>query len=108
MKTIQSLEHANSILKEERAVLVLLKSYNCSVCDAVQVQLTEWLKGRAMLTVLKAQIEDVPEVSGQWTVFTAPNLVLFVDGKEIWRGSRFIRWEELDDVVGCYIDSGKK
>ncbi|WP_051314891.1 thioredoxin domain-containing protein [Alteribacter aurantiacus] len=99
MEKVTSYEEMGRILANERAVLVLLKSRQCSVCDAVGAQLLEWEKGVQEVSVKSVQIEEVPEVSGQWTVFTAPTLVFFVEEKEVWRGSRFIRWDELDRVI---------
>ncbi|MBM7095059.1 thioredoxin family protein [Bacillus sp. H-16] len=99
LEKITSYEEAEGVVRDGDPVLVLVKSRRCSVCDAVEVQLLEWREKNRQVRIRSLQMEDVPEAAGQWTVFAAPTLVFFHNGSEVWRGSRFIRWEELDRVT---------
>ena len=43
---------------------------------------------------------EVPEIAGQLSLFTAPVVLLFNEGKEYARFARFIRMEELKHRLG--------
>ncbi len=45
----------------------------------------------------------MPEVSGEFLVFTVPTILVFYDGKEIIRQSRFIQFEKLNEDILKYI-----
>ena len=44
---------------------------------------------------IQVSADDIPEVASQFTVFTVPALLLFVEGKEVIREARFVVMEEL-------------
>ena len=43
----------------------------------------------------KVNVAEVPEIAGQLSLFTAPVVLLFNEGKEYARFARFIQMEEL-------------
>lgn len=48
---------------------------------------------------------DVPEVAGQFTVFTVPALLLFVEGKETIREARFVVMDDLHDKFTRVVEN---
>jgi thioredoxin-like negative regulator of GroEL len=50
------------------------------------------------------RIDDVPELAGKFSVFTAPTLILFVEGKEMVRKARFVVMQELEADIKKYYD----
>ncbi|WP_167553282.1 thioredoxin family protein [Evansella clarkii] len=99
MEKTESVEEIRSIIKEEEKVLLLIKTSNCSVCTAVEQQLDEFLHEREGLKAIKINIKDDQKVSGEYMVLTAPAVILFFHGKEIWRGARFISFSEMEQVL---------
>ncbi|WP_171051875.1 thioredoxin family protein [Alteribacter natronophilus] len=96
---VTSFEQMLGRLEEHTQVIVLLKSRSCSVCEAVETQALEFSAAFPDVHFAGVQLEDVPEIRGQWTVFSAPTILFFYHGKEVWRGSRFISWDELGAAV---------
>ncbi|UTR08933.1 thioredoxin family protein [Evansella sp. LMS18] len=99
MEKAVSVEEIRSIVKAEEKVLLLIKTSNCTVCTAVEQQLNEFLHERIGLKAIKINIKDDQKVSGEYMVLTAPAVILFFQGKEIWRGARFISFSELEQVL---------
>ncbi|MFS0578868.1 hypothetical protein [Brevibacillus sp. 179-C9.3 HS] len=50
-------------------------------------------------------IEKAPFISGEFLVFTAPTILLFADGKEVFRQARFISFDELERVLKIAIEA---
>ncbi|WP_156817018.1 thioredoxin family protein [Salsuginibacillus kocurii] len=65
-------------------------------------QLAEWANNWPQLPIYSADREQVASFAGQHLLFAAPTLLLFMEGKEVWRGSRFIDWDELNRVVHLF------
>ncbi|PYZ96830.1 hypothetical protein CR205_14215 [Alteribacter lacisalsi] len=97
LRKIESFEEVKDFVSSSDRAIVLLKSKNCTVCEAVERQLEEQFHNE--IVYAKGQIEDVPEARGQWTVFSAPTVLFFFEGREVWRGSRFIDWDDLNRMI---------
>lgn len=55
------------------------------------------------LDVLKVDLGSQPLIKGQFTVFSAPTVLLFSKGREILRESRFIDFEKIDKTLNSLI-----
>jgi thioredoxin-like negative regulator of GroEL len=94
MKQIGSYGEWVNIAKGERALLLFVKTDNCSVCDGLYPQV-EALEADFPTPFYKVNVAEVPEIAGQLTLFTAPVVLLFYEGKEYVRFARFVQMEEL-------------
>lgn len=102
MRAIESMDELKTEIQTEEAFLLLIKTENCSVCEAVEQQINQGVLKEAELPVKKVLLKDVPEVSGEFLVFTSPTLLLFLDGKEQWRGSRFVSYDEIIRIMSLW------
>lgn len=48
----------------------------------------------------KIEMSKLPEAVGSFSIFTTPTLLLFIDGKETIRESRFISVVQLEAKIG--------
>jgi thioredoxin-like negative regulator of GroEL len=48
------------------------------------------------LTSFYTDITEEPLIAGQFLVYSGPTVLLLMDGKEVYRGSQFIDFEELE------------
>ncbi|WP_198508963.1 thioredoxin family protein [Bacillus sp. FJAT-44742] len=101
MEEITSAEELEKVLdgNMQEALLLLIKAPRCTVCEAVEQQLTSFMKAYSSVKGNKISLEKMPSVSGEFLVFTAPTILIFKGGKEVWRGSRFISYEEIKRVL---------
>jgi len=51
---------------------------------------------------IKISIDEFPSLRAEFSVFTAPTILLFTQGKETLRESRFIVINELDKNINRY------
>lgn len=91
-------------IKNDRLSILLISSYNCGVCISVEAKLDKLIQEFVEVKEgIKVKIDTMPEVSGEFLVFTVPTILVFYDGKEIIRQSRFIQFEKLNEDILKYI-----
>lgn len=98
MNRIKNYNQVKTAISENSAVIIA-KTQGCNVCLPVTQRLIEMMKEYPTIPLYEVYIEDVPEFRGQHLVFTVPTIIVFFDGKEIHRESRFIDWEKLDSLL---------
>jgi thioredoxin-like negative regulator of GroEL len=91
----------------EPSVVLLLSSKGCSVCTAVEAQLQQLETRYPNTLFLMAKLDDEPELSGEYLVFTVPTVLVFQNGREIHRASRFIRWTQLAEALDWSLHEKK-
>ncbi|MDM5153242.1 thioredoxin family protein [Bacillus sp. DX1.1] len=73
-----------------------IKTENCGVCDVMLEKVSRFLKQYQNVVNIVLSLQDMKEISAKYLVFTAPTVLLFYEGKEILRESRFISLEKID------------
>lgn len=105
MDWIDSYEKWLEIAKSKSPFLLFVKTNNCSVCDGLLPQVVSLQKDYPM-PFYSVNIMEVPEISGQLSLFTAPVVLLFDESKEYARFARFVRIGELKRRMLELIERG--
>lgn len=86
-------------IQSDSTTLLFVSSTTCSVCVAVgqKLEILEQFHGKTRF--VSAKLEELPELSGSLLVFTVPTVLVFREGKEIHRQSRFFRWDLLEGAL---------
>ena len=90
-----SIDQVLRYIKENKLTFVYISKENCGICHVIQPQVQEMLTEFPAIKPIQVSADDIPEVASQFTVFTVPALLLFVEGKEVIREARFVVMEEL-------------
>ncbi|WP_407389958.1 thioredoxin family protein [Carnobacterium jeotgali] len=90
-----SIDQVLRYIKENKLTFVYISKENCGICHVIQPQVQEMLTEFPAVKPIQVSADDIPEVASQFTVFTVPALLLFVEGKEVIREARFVVMEEL-------------
>ena len=94
MKWIESFEAWLEIVENKQPFLLFVKTNNCSVCDGLLPQVEE-LQTDYPMSFYIVNVADTPEMAGQLSLFTAPVVLLFSEGREYARFARFVQMNEL-------------
>lgn len=103
MKEIRQLAELKNYINYHPLSILLISSSNCGVCVSVEVKLDQLIEDMKEIDGAKVKIDTIPEVSGEFLVFTVPTILVFCNGKEVIRESRFIQFEKLRENIGKYI-----
>jgi thioredoxin-like negative regulator of GroEL len=95
--TVQSLTNLTQI---NPAILLYFYSNQCAPCISLRPKVEELLSGE--FPKMKLQLIDsqnYPEVTASFGVFTFPTLVIFFEGKEFQRYSKYVSLSQLNEAI---------
>lgn len=101
---LTSVESANDFIKRHQLSFLYITITGCSVCHALQPQVQRLLTKYPDIQLATINAQEVPEVAGSFSVFTAPVLLLYVEGKEYIREARIVHLDLLDEKIRKIYD----
>ncbi|WP_203363897.1 thioredoxin family protein [Bacillus sp. REN10] len=104
MENITSLSTIHEKITENKLTLLYISRPNCSVCHAVLPQVEKLLTNYPEIQSFQVNADEVPEIAGEYSIFTIPVVLFFVEGKEMFRKARFIPMEELNYSIRKIVD----
>ncbi len=100
MKTTKSLEAFNQQIKDSTAVLAYFSHERCNVCKVLKPKLAETFKNQfPKIEQIYVDVDNTPEIAGQYSIFAVPVIIVFFEGKETYRNTRNISISELVTLV---------
>lgn len=103
MEKVHSLETINVTLAAEKLVLLYISRPNCSVCHALLPQVKGLIEEFQDVMSIHADAEEIPEIAGEFSIFTVPVVIFFIDGKEMFRKARFVPIDELHSQISRLV-----
>ena len=86
-----NIEKLNNIIKIKPAVMIYFRGAHCSVCKVLHPKITSAFKEQyPLIEQINLEVEQYPEIAGQFNVFVLPTIIVYIDGKEVNRKSRNI------------------
>ena len=103
VNAVEKTKFQTEVLESTKPVVVDFWAPWCGYCRrlAPAVERLEAEIG-SKVTVLKADIDELPEIAQQYEIDTIPTLILFKDGKEAERFVGLRSREELEQVLSKY------
>lgn len=102
MDKLNSIEEGRNFIKANKLALLYISTENCSVCHALLPKVEEMLLRYPSIVSKKIDGGEVAEVAGEFSVFTVPAIIFYIEGKEIIRKARFISMDELEWSIERY------
>ena len=99
MRKVFSYQEINDLVQQHPVCLLFLGSEECQVCHAVRPHIEKMIDEISGVSGLYGSIEQIQEAAGQYLIFTVPAVLVFLDGREVFRGARFIDLQQLHSVL---------
>ncbi|KIL53057.1 thioredoxin family protein [Jeotgalibacillus campisalis] len=96
---LTSLQEAEAAIERDTILLLYLSKENCSVCHSLLPKVQEVMAAFPRIHFYHADVEQIKEMAGRFSIFTVPVLLLFVEGKEMLREARFVRINDLEEKL---------
>lgn len=78
---------------------------NCNVCIPLRVKVENFFTSNyPQVNLIMMRSERYPRWSAEHSVFSAPMLIIFADGKEVMRFGRNISFQELAEKLDRLIE----
>lgn len=104
MIELNTLEEMDEFINNNIIAMVYFASDDCSVCGVLLPKIEEMLTKFPKLKIRKVQVDKFTEAAGQYSIFTLPAILVYIEGKEIIREARFISVEMLEKAIDRYYD----
>lgn len=102
MKIVNSLDEVKNFIHDNKMALIMFSTDTCSVCVDLTPKIEKLVNKYPKLNSVKVDMNKLTEASGEYSIFTIPTVLLFIDGKETIRRGRFISIEDLDENISRY------
>ena len=92
-------------VQSEQAILIYFKNDNCAPCLVLRPKVKELLDQtfpHINMVVIDSVVQ--PEFAGEFQVYANPTLLVFFDGKEYIRKSKFVAIPELKAEISRLYD----
>lgn len=96
---LHAIEEIDSFITENELAFIYITMPNCSVCHGLLPQIEAMFKQFPNIATRQVDAAEVQEIAGRFEIFTAPVLLLFVDGKEYLREARIVQTAKLEAQV---------
>jgi thioredoxin-like negative regulator of GroEL len=99
MNELFSIEEVDDFVNNHRLAFLYISRTNCSVCHALLPKIKEVMVDFPKIQLAFVNADHVPAIAGHLSIFTAPVMILYVDGKEVLREARFVHVEQFREKV---------
>lgn len=89
---------------ERKICLVYFNGTSCGACEVIKVKLLEIVKKYENLEMLNINAENSDEFKIDYSIFSVPVGILYVEGKETIRFGKYIDLLDLESKIDRYYN----
>lgn len=98
-KDLHSIEEIDTFINDHQLAFLYISMPNCSVCHGLLPQVQKLMENYPQIQLAHIDASEVEAVAGKFSIFTAPVLLFFVDGKEYVREARIVHMDLFNDKL---------
>jgi thioredoxin-like negative regulator of GroEL len=102
MLQISNIDELNEVILNNPIVLLYFSTQKCNVCKTLKPKVQSMLANYPNAVSRYIDLEKFTEVTGKYTVFSIPTIIVLIDGKEYIRESRHFSLFELEQKIQRY------
>ncbi len=103
MVHLTNINDIEQTLADNRLCLFYIKAPDCGVCNVMLDKICKLTDKYPQLCSFYTDIIEEPLIAGNFMVYSGPTVLLFMERKEIYRGSQFINISELEKKINQYM-----
>lgn len=104
MEIIEKVELLEKKVCENEIVLLYFSTNSCGVCIDLKPKVEEILKKYPKIKAYQIDVKDSAEIATNYSIFTIPAILLFIQGKETIREARHISVLDIEDKINRYYN----
>lgn len=94
-----SFKEFQETLKSQPVFVTYFSTPQCNVCKVLRPKVEELISKYNDIGFIYIDTELLPEIAGQFTVFSVPTIIIFTEGRENKRLSRSFSIDEIQDYL---------
>jgi thioredoxin-like negative regulator of GroEL len=108
MIKIESYDELQEKISNEEYLVLYFASIDCSVCKAIKPKFDECMSGMNEVGLYDIELDSMPMLKGEFSVFAAPTVIFLHEGKEIFRESRMININHFMERMDRFLKMSRK
>lgn len=101
MNFLTNMNEIEEVLQKE-FVMIIAKTHTCSACQTILNVLEHNVPNLDQIEVYNIYIDDVDEFRGKHLIFSVPTVLIFSEGKELLRESRYINYAKIERLISMF------
>lgn len=102
MKIVKSKLEVESFIKENNMLLIYFSTNTCIVCDVLKEKINKVLSNYKSIKMCEILCDEYNEIAVDFNVYSAPVAIFFIDGKEVFRESKYLSIDEFKKKIDRY------
>ena len=83
-------------------VIIVAKTHTCSSCQTMNAMLERNVVGLEKIDRYNIYVDDIEKFRGEHLIFSAPTVLIFSEGKELLRESRYINYAKISRLIEVF------
>ena len=97
---IENIKQAESLIRDNPAILFYLYNDHCAPCQSLRPKVVELICDRyPKLKLTFVNSEKYPKIAAHFNSFSNPTLIIYFDGKEHRRVSKYVGITQLSEEI---------
>ncbi len=101
MKTLTTQQEIETVLNKDFA-MIIAKSHTCTICNTILDTLKRNVSNIDEIEKYAIYIDDMDQFRGDHLIFSVPTVLIFSDGKELLRESRYINYTKIERLIEMF------
>lgn len=101
MQVLDNMTDIDKVIQNE-LVMIIAKSHTCTMCNTILDTMKRNTKNIDNIDIYNVYIDDVDEFRGKHLIFSVPTVLIFSEGKELLRESRYINYAKIDRLIEMF------
>ncbi len=97
-------ENLDEFAKSTPVLILQFGEDICGPCHAIRAKLDKWLEAHDKVSARYVDIEDHLALCSQMGIFSAPTVIVYVDGRVAAKESGYFSLDALLDRIERYLD----
>ncbi|WP_058308090.1 thioredoxin family protein [Gracilibacillus massiliensis] len=98
-QTFHSENEIDYFIESNQLSFLYIAKNNCSVCHSLLPQIEEIMQYFPAIVTGYVLIDELPSIAGRFSIFSAPVLILFIEGKEYLREARIVHLDQFQSKL---------
>ncbi len=83
-------------------VMIIAKSHTCSSCNTIANTMDNNMKHFDKIEKFNVFVDDNDRFRGEFLIFSVPTVLIFSEGKELLRQSRYFDYAKIDRLIEMF------
>ncbi len=97
-------DNIDNIISSTDFVLLYFSTPECNVCKHLKPKISELMENYPKIKSVYINLHELNELSGKFSVFSIPTIILFVNNSETIREGRYISLDDFNTKLSRYYD----